>query len=298
MQSHLRERADGGNSRDILPAKVTILQMASSNDRPTMSFDAAKVDRIIQYSLLCAGEEDDVFDRQLGPIHLIKYVYLADLAYAERNDGALYTGLRWTFYRFGPWSQEANARLEPALSAIHADRRTFESDLGDRDDWVRWWKRDGSLLAKVQAELPAAIASRLKLEIHRFRKDTPSLLDHVYKTAPMLGAAPNEVLDFSAALKRERSADQSPLATLENLSEKKKKKLREGLRILRENRKARSPRSEGWVVPPEPRYDEIYEQGMAWLEELAGPPLPEGEQVVEFSEDVWKSSARKGHDVS
>lgn len=50
-----------------------------------MSFDAAKVDQIIQYSLLCAGEEDNFFDRRFSPIHMIKYVYLADLAYAERR---------------------------------------------------------------------------------------------------------------------------------------------------------------------------------------------------------------------
>jgi len=263
-----------------------------------MSFDAAKVDQIIQYSLLCAGEEDDFFDRQLGPIHLIKYVYLADLAYAERNNGAIYTGIRWTFYRFGPWAQEVNARLEPALCSIQADRKVFESAFEDRDDWVRWWKRDESLLVKIQAEIPTFIAGHLKSEVHRFGKDTPSLLDYVYKTAPMLHAAPNEILDFSVALQKKRSDDQSPTSAHENLSERKKKKLREQLRILRENRKTRSPRSDGWVEPPSPRYDEIYEQGMAWLDELAGSPLSEGEQVVEFSDEVWKSSARKDHDVS
>lgn len=262
-----------------------------------MSFDATKVDRIIQYSLLCAGEEDDVFDRQLGPIHLLKYVYLADLAHAERNDGAPYTGIRWTFYRFGPWSQEVHARLEPALSAIRADRRVFESDVGDRDDWVRWWRRDERLLAELQAEIPTSIASRLKLEVHRFGKDTRSLLDHVYKTAPMLQAAPDETLDFSVAVKQEPRVDRSVCPSYENLPEKKKKKLRERLRTLRENRKTRGRRG-GWVEPPSPRYDEVYERGMAWLDELAGPPLPEGERVAEFSDAVWKSPARRDRDVS
>ena len=60
-----------------------------------MSFDATKVDLVLQYALLLAGQEDDYFDRQLGPIHLIKYVYLADFAFARRNRGETYTGVDW-----------------------------------------------------------------------------------------------------------------------------------------------------------------------------------------------------------
>ena len=37
---------------------------------------------VVQFALLTAGEEDQQHERQLGPIHLLKYVYLADLAYA------------------------------------------------------------------------------------------------------------------------------------------------------------------------------------------------------------------------
>ena len=63
------------------------------------------IDLLLQYALLVAGEEDEHTDRQLGPIHLIKYVYLSDLAFAERNDGKTFTGVNWQFYKFGPWSQ-------------------------------------------------------------------------------------------------------------------------------------------------------------------------------------------------
>ena len=48
---------------------------------------SSKIDLLIQYAVLIAGQEDEYLDRQLGPIHLIKYVYLADLAYAEREKG-------------------------------------------------------------------------------------------------------------------------------------------------------------------------------------------------------------------
>lgn len=81
-----------------------------------MPVDTDKIDLIIQFALLAAGDEDDFFDRQLGPIHLIKYVYLADLSFAKRNNGESFTGVDWEFYKFGPWSQQVNERVEPALS--------------------------------------------------------------------------------------------------------------------------------------------------------------------------------------
>jgi hypothetical protein len=73
---------------------------------------SSKIDLLIQYAILIAGQEDEYFDRQLGPIHLIKYVYLADLAYAEHNYGETFTGIDWQFYKFGPWSQTCKQGLE------------------------------------------------------------------------------------------------------------------------------------------------------------------------------------------
>ena len=45
----------------------------------------SRVDLLLQYALLVAGEQDEFLDRQLGPIHLIKYVYLADLFHANET---------------------------------------------------------------------------------------------------------------------------------------------------------------------------------------------------------------------
>ena len=87
---------------------------------------SSKIDLLIQYAILIAGQEDEYFDRQLGPIHLIKYVYLADLAYAECNCGETFTGIAWQFYKFGPWSQAANERIDPALAAIGANKKTYD----------------------------------------------------------------------------------------------------------------------------------------------------------------------------
>lgn len=39
--------------------------------------NAARVDAIIKYALSVASQNDNFTERELGPIHLIKYVYLA-----------------------------------------------------------------------------------------------------------------------------------------------------------------------------------------------------------------------------
>jgi len=41
---------------------------------------------LLKYILASAGQEDPG-PREVGPIHLIKYVYLADLIFAEKHRG-------------------------------------------------------------------------------------------------------------------------------------------------------------------------------------------------------------------
>jgi len=55
--------------------------------------DLNKIRQIMQYALLVAGQNDDPYERQLGPIHLVKYVYLADMEYAEYHEGQTFTGI-------------------------------------------------------------------------------------------------------------------------------------------------------------------------------------------------------------
>jgi hypothetical protein len=78
------------------------------------------LDRLFQYILATAAESEDFKTRELGPIHLLKYAYLADLAFAERNEGRTYTGTDWGFHHFGPWSSAAFQRIEPSLAVIGA----------------------------------------------------------------------------------------------------------------------------------------------------------------------------------
>ena len=265
-----------------------------------MSINTGNVDLIIQFSLLAAGDEDDYSDRQLGPIHLIKYVYLADLVYAKHNNGQSFTGIDWQFYKFGPWSQAVHARIEPALKAIGANRKQYPSDYDDKEDWVRWDLRDDRLLAEKRRDLPPMITMNLKQYIHRFGKDTPSLLDHVYKTKPMLAPAPNEYLNLSLEIDSEKEQPESIQSLrMENLSNKKKKDFHNkmvALRELRQQRKSEAPKLINPVTNL--RHDEVYKQGVAWLDSLSGEQFSSGSISAEFSSDVWKSPTRKGEDVS
>lgn len=261
-----------------------------------MPADKNRIDSIIQFALLVAGEEDEYFDRQLGPIHLIKYVYLADLAHAKRNDGKSYTGTKWQFYKFGPWSQTVNERVPIACTAIAADERRFESHYEDKDDWVRYCIRDDRLLEQKTHELPIVISMTLRRDVHKFLQDTPSLLDYVYKTGPIISAAPREYLDLTLAIENPQEKPSAEPLRVEQLSNKKRKKLGERIRGLRNDRAIVDRK----IINPvtKARFDTVYEEGVAWLDDLAGEPLQTAEIKVEFSDEVWKSSARKGNDVS
>jgi hypothetical protein len=281
-----------------------------------MPLNSAHVDLLLQYALLVAGENDEVNERALGPIHLIKYVYLGDLAFAPRNAGDTYTGADWRFHKFGPWSQEVYERIHSALAGIGATHRALPSQYEGKEDWIRWTMRDSQLLQDRERALPGAILLRLQPQIRKFGADTPALLDYVYRTPPMLSAAPGEHLDFAvgsrstviarqtfdhAKLSTESSLDietlDSALAEASTVS-RERRSLRYRLSALRD-RADRDKNSRHLVDPVKnPRYDEVYREGVAWLEGLAGEPLPEGVMTVQFDDSVWKSSTRKGDDVS
>lgn len=260
-----------------------------------------KVDLIIQFSLLVAGQSDDYRNRQLGPIHFVKYVYLADLFFSMENEGQTFTGILWKFHKFGPWSQQVNERIDPALAIIGAEKQSLPSDFG-KDDWHRWFLSDDYLLKKIERALPINITLCLEREILRYGKNTSDLLHFVYSTPPMLNAAPGELLDFSTAVK-EKLSDEEYQPAMQRLTVKQMKKFDNHLVDLREKNQARLMRKKehfkGRVKSLfEPIADEVYEEGMKWLDSLAGEPVPVGEFKAEFDESIWKSALRSPDDLS
>ena len=195
-----------------------------------MTMSAEKVDLLVQYALLIAGREDDLTDRSLGPIHLLKYVYLGDLFFAERNDGQTFTGIDWVFHHFGPWSPVVHNRIPLAAKAICADHFVGESHYEGRDDWHRWVCRDEVKLRAIESKLPVWFQIRLPPVVHKYLKDTPALLDFVYKTQPMIEAAPNATLNFrSHKAVDTRMAEQT--TQYDRLSNRKKRKVSGSLTI-------------------------------------------------------------------
>ena len=252
--------------------------------------DSEKVDKIIQYAIaLAAGE--DFCNRELGPIHLVKYVYLADLAYAERNKGQTFTGIQWKFHHFGPWSVDVYKRLEPACSSIGAEKKSIASDYRD-GDFIRWSLKNENLDNLLEEGLPFTVTSAIKWAIRKFGADTPGLLNHVYLTRPMLKAAPGEYLDFSVPEEPE-PAEEPESKKLSNKEQKRRSKdLKEAkIRIqqrLAEKRKA--SKTEISIRPP--RYDEIFFAGCEWLDSLAGEKIEEFRGEASFTSDIWKSRTR------
>lgn len=253
-----------------------------------------RINTIIQYALLVAGQEDDYTDRDLGPIHLIKYVYLADLNYARHNNGETYTGIQWRFHNFGPWSNDVNNCIEPALKEISAKCKILQSDYDS--DYKRWSLTDDVLLEKLGGKLPLVVVGVIALSVHKFKKDTPSLLEHVYRTEPMLKAAPGEFLDFISVVPPKRKKENF-ISKWSGLTTKKQKKFKQAMDVIREKRKDRKGLSGKRLVPsPIPAIDEsLYFEGLDWVDSLAGEPVVKDTYEANFPNSVWHSKTREGH---
>jgi len=257
-----------------------------------------KVDKLIQYIVLVAGQEDDAYDRELGPIHLIKYLYLADLAYAASHDGQTYTGLPWRFHHYGPYCQEAFQRLEPALLAIDADQKTIQS-IHYENDFTRWFKSDDELHDQFSRQLDLSVTGAIHRAVHKFGTDTAQLLDFTYKTKPMLNAAPGDTLDFTLAKAETQPAEASPSPECEPLTRRQERKRAEQLSQLKSKLKQRlSTRTQPKFKYTPPRYDEVFLKGLEQLDAAVGESISPGDYRASFSEDIWKSKARSDPGLS
>jgi hypothetical protein len=261
------------------------------------SINQERVDLILQYILVVASRHSG-WDRELGMIHLIKYAYLADLVHAEVNQGKTYTGLPWRFHHFGPWSVELFHSIEPALLAIGATKRLIQNPKDDKD-FARWSINDDRLFDDIGDKLDLSVMGAIQSNVRRFGNDTPALLDYVYKTRPMLTAAPEELLDFSlpeiALEESEKTITKKPTPTAREL-----KKRRDKLKALKQriNAKLNRELAERRAEPAPPRYDEIFLQGLNWLNSSEGKPIQQGDYTAEISDDMWKSKARFDPNVS
>jgi hypothetical protein len=155
------------------------------------------------------------------------------------------------------------------------------------DDIIRYSLVDESLFNQLEPELPFILAITLKGLIHKFGDDTTSLLHHVYRTPPMLGAAPGEPLSFKNETFDER--DQPKVAghvsdVVEFYQTPSKKKRKADMKTLKEQIQAKLAekklKKEQTIPSRPPRYDEIFFEGVRWLDSLAALPVFEGDFLI------------------
>jgi hypothetical protein len=271
-------------------------------EKMNISNNIIKIDRLLQFILATAGQED-FYCRELGPIHLIKYIYLADLEHAELHNGITYTALPWKFHHFGPWSVEAYSRIEPALFEVGAEKKVIESTNPEYDnDFIRWLITDDELYNRLEKQLPLIITTSVQKYVHRFNAVTEDLLHFVYKTRPMLRAKPGDLLDFSIPdyIKKDDKGYSDVIGKFpDELTAKQMKKKKQAIDALKyefrkklENRK-RKPK----LLFSPPPYDDIYVEGLKTLDSLAGEEIKTLKGIVHFTDDIWKSKARFDPDV-
>jgi hypothetical protein len=268
-------------------------------NRPDEIFDVdvARVDLLLKFILAVAGQEERG-ERELGPIHLLKYAYLGDLAYSETHSGETFTRTAWRFYNFGPWAEELFARIEPVALNLGAEVRTF-SRAGVENDSVRYSFEDEEELERLDHLVPTEVGRAVRTFIRRFHADTSALLHHVYSTAPMLRAAPGESLHFTIQreepehsaesegdLNAEPERDLSRAPVSKTARRKKLEALKNRVRDKMTSKPAESK-------PLAPRYDEVFAEGVKWLDGLAGSDLDAELGEMIFSNDIWKSRGRR-----
>ncbi len=256
--------------------------------------DTQKLYDLIGFILAESNQDEDWRCRELGPIHIIKYVYLADMYYAVKNNGSTFTGIDWKFYHFGPWNLELYKEIPDAVKFAGGDIRTFESQY-DKDG-VRFSLKDDSS-DDYSNKIPFSIMFLLRRDIHNFGSATNDLLHYVYTTPPMTNATPGEQLVFTHDIFLEKT----PLGVegVTKLTVREKKKRKERIECVREKiAKKHAEKKKKRIKPTPPRYDEIFLHGTMGLEqEFENVTIEDHKGVLQVNQNAWNGEWRKSRDL-
>ncbi len=258
-----------------------------------------RVDCLLTYILAAAGE-CEFGRRELGEIHLLKYVFLADLLHAERNNGETFTGAPWRFHHFGPWAESVYERISPVIANMGARERRVQSSRYE-NDLVRWTVSAPGVVAEKERQIPVVVATGLKRHLHEFGDDTSALLHFVYGTEPMRHARPGDPLDFSMAAQgvQPRRAVQDRHVDTEKRAPTRTERLARARDELNARLEIRAAQRRERAAPSRsPRYDAVFFRGLAELDALAGEPIVGAKGTVVVGEEIWKSEGRTKGDAS
>ncbi|MDE0001211.1 MAG: hypothetical protein OXQ29_00765 [Rhodospirillaceae bacterium] len=252
----------------------------------------SRLNAVYHYAVAVAATSEDFRQRQLGPIHLLKYAYLADIAFAVK-DGNTYSGVAWRFYHFGPWNEEAFEGIRPALLAISANEQKFTSRY--ENDFVRYGldRRSAEEVARrCEQILPSVVTGAVAAAVHEYGSDTADLLRHVYLTQPMLAAKPGQYLEFATVKLTASALKESPAVRLSSKEKRRRKKIIEAAREEVKKRLA-SKRLTRVKPHPTPRYDAVFDDGTGQLDKMAGEPLASSSGEIIFDDSIWYASQRR-----
>jgi len=258
----------------------------------------------VRFALTAASRLDPPVP--LGPIHLMKFAYLADWAVAQRQSGESLTQIPWRFYHFGPYCDAIEEDLAKAVGRGSAEDRSFYGFKSGRD--VKRWSVEQDEAAdeeflELERRLPFEATAAIQRALRSHGNATNPLLHEVYSTLPMRCTAPGELIDFAAAMKMllspggDEPLDPRPKipAMPEPAQSATQMKRREAafdlLRQRMEEARARSKGSQNLVFI-DPVEDEVFSQGVHWLDQQMGEAQPfTGNLTIDQS--VWNSAARR-----
>ncbi len=184
----------------------------------------------------------------LSTLALVKYLYLADLFYAEETGGKTLTGLPWIFYHYGPYCTESYRVIDDALTHGFINAKNYQSKYEEGEEY-KWYSSVDEEEPKI--DMPIHVWASLSKAIAQF-EDIRDLMNFVYfETAPMQHAKERQQLDFSTAKK---NTPETPVL-MNQLSAKKVKKAQELLKKLHDTRKKYSSVN---YAGPKPVYDDVY----------------------------------------
>lgn len=255
------------------------------------------VNDLLRFALATAARQDEFAFRELGPIHLMKLLYLSDWAHSRTHGGETLTKIPWVFFHFGPWGATLDPYLKATIPAMGAVERRFPAP--EDKEGFRWsFPRDQKteqLFLMLERTLPSEAARVVARAVKDFGSSTYSLLDFVYRTPPMLVTAPRQPIDFKKAFEEYYAelGGVEPVAevpsTLFDLSatkqrrrlEAKRKRVQEALKITES------------LIMEEPVLDEVFQEGTAWLDGLGGVALGPRQGQMQIDASVWDSPMRR-----
>lgn len=201
------------------------------------------IPELVQYITWLATEQGEV----LSPIRLVKFLYLADLYCARRNEGKTLTGWRWRFVHYGPFCSESLDAIGESVKRGLIVTISYESKFDGEDHLLYNYKSDEG--PDIASKLPFYILGPLQAAIKKWAGDTFVLLDHVYfETEPMKNVGPGDTLDFS------RAKEPEPFERIQ-MKKLSKNKIAEGRALIA---KMRENQLQCIIAEPEQGYDAAY----------------------------------------